>query len=448
MRIVTHDQLVDAVRRGIITPAQYDALLAMEPADVSPHLGAGAGIAEVAALAEMGGAKEPPRGFNWITITYYLGAVTVMFAFGWFLVDRWKTLGAGGILAVTAVYAGLFIATGEYLRRLGYRVAGGLLTAAAVGMTPLIVWGLQNVLGVWAGPSPRGGPDPFDGPFDGFHVRQTLNWIVIEIATIVAALVAFRRLRFAFLLAPAAISFFFLPHHLVEAALGEGLGRRGEAWIMVATGTTLITIAYAIDRRDRERADYAYWPYLVGVFVAGFGIVELWDRYPPLRHLLPVVALLTVAASLTLRRVIFLAFGGVMLYAYLAWLSFELFRASALFPIVLATLGLGIIVGAVWFQRSYPRMVARVNAGLADPRPWLPAGYLTPVLVIAFSLVMKFLSLPSDRAYARSNAAAMRRFQEEAAQMEQRERQRAREPRPGTDPGSSGDTLTPRPPSR
>lgn len=401
MRTLTEDQLIDAVRRRIISPAQYDALLAMEPAEVSPHLGAGVGMVDLAAVVELGASREPPRGFNWITIIYYLGAITVMFAFGWFLVDRWKALGPGGILAVTAAYAALFIGTGEYLRRTGFRVAGGLITGVAVGMTPLIVWAAQDLLGFWPRTSPLSMREPFDRPFGNLGFNDTANWIVIEVLTMLASLVAFRRLRFAFLLAPAAISFFFLPRHLVELMLGHGLGRYSEVWMMAATAAGLLTIAFAIDRRDHQRADFAYWPYLVGVIVAAFSVASIWDRYPAVRHLLPVVALLTIAASLTLRRVILLAFGGVMLYAYLTWLAFELFRSSAIFPIVLATLGLTIILGAVWLQRAYPRMVARVNAGLADPRPWLPAGYLTPILVTAFALGMMVLSLPADRAFAR-----------------------------------------------
>src|SRR5687767_14310674 len=128
MRTLTQQQLVDAVQRGIISPAQYDALLAMEPPDAPAYFGPGGGVLDAVAVAEAGTGREPPRGFNWITITYYLGALTVMFAFGWFLVDRWKALGPGGILAVTSVYAALFVAAGEYLRRQGFRVAGGLIT--------------------------------------------------------------------------------------------------------------------------------------------------------------------------------------------------------------------------------------------------------------------------------------------------------------------------------
>ena len=411
MRAVTEAQLIDAVRRGVITPAQYDALLALEPADVSAHFAPGLGVGELVAAAEMGTAREPPRGFNWITIAYYLGAITVMFAFGWFLLDRWKQLGPGGILAVALVYAALFIATGEYLRRAGYRVAGGLLTAVAVGMVPLITWAALDLLGFWPRTAQRPMREPFDRPFDYAGVAEAANWIVIEVATIGAALIAFRRLKFAFLLAPAAIAFVFLPRHIAELALREPLGRYTGAWMMLATGLALLTIAFTMDRHDTDRADHAYWPYLAGVVVTGFGVAELFERYSALRHLLPVVALLMITASLTLRRVILLAFGGVMLYAYLAWLAFDLFRASALFPIVLATLGLGIILGAVWIQRAYPRMVARVNAGLADPRPWLPAGYLTPVVVTLFALIMTFLSLPADRAHERRMVEAQRQME-------------------------------------
>jgi hypothetical protein len=60
-----------------------------------------------------------------------------------------------------------------------------------------------------------------------------------------------------------------------------------------------------------------------------------------------------------------------------------------------------------------------VNAGLADPRPWLPAGYLTPALLVLFSFGMMILSLPADRAYSRREAAEYRRFQEESARIEQ-----------------------------
>lgn len=415
MRYLTEHQLVDAVRRRIITPAQYEALLQIEPADLPPHMAPGAGLLDLATTAETAASRDTPRGFTWITIAYYLGALTVMFAFGWFLLDRWRTFGPAGILAVTSLYLVLFVVTGEYLRRQGFRVAGALVTALAVGMVPLVVWSIQKTLGLWPDGSRVFAGDPAYpiGPFDsaprGGVVGHAANRIVIDVITIAAALFAFRRLRFGFLLAPAAIAMALLPHLVVELVLGETIGRGAEAWILAATGAGLMTVAFAIDRRDTERADFAYWPYLVGVIVSLISVMLLWDRYPAVRHVVPIAGVLIIAASLTLRRMIFLAFGGVLVYAYLAWLAFDLFRSSTVFPIVLATLGLSVILAAVWVQRSYPRLVARVNAGLSDPRPWLPAGYLTPAMLIVFSLGMMTMSIPGDRAVRRSLDEEIRR---------------------------------------
>ena len=415
MRYLSEQQLVDAVRRKIITSAQYDALLQMDPADFPSQMGGGAGILDIATTAEMAAPHETPRGFSWITIAYYLGALTVMFAFGWFLLDRWRSLGPTGILVVTSIYAVLFTVTGEYLRRRGYRVAGALVTGLAVGMVPLIVWAIQKVAGWW--PDEAGRPvGPFDAVPPRGMTRQTLNMIVIVLATSAAAVFAFSRLRFGFLLAPAAIAIAILPRLVVELLLGEALGRNAEAWVFAATGAMLLLGAFAIDRRDTARADFAYWPYLVGVVVSLIAVAQLWERYPDARHAVPLIGLLIIAASLTLRRMIFLAFGGILIYAYLTWLAFDLFRSSTLFPIVLATLGLTIILAAVWVQRAYPRLVARVNAGLADSRPWLPAGYLTPALVIGFSLIMMVLSIPGDRAFRRTMEEEYRRSEAAAAE--------------------------------
>src|SRR5688572_1171900 len=98
MRHLTEHQLVDAVRRRIISPAQYDALLAMEPAEIPSHMAPGTGFLDMATTAEMAASRDSTRGFSWITIAYYLGSLTVAFAFGWFLIDRWEALGAVGIL--------------------------------------------------------------------------------------------------------------------------------------------------------------------------------------------------------------------------------------------------------------------------------------------------------------------------------------------------------------
>src|SRR5215213_3287423 len=77
------DLLRRALARRIITRAQYDAILALDP-------GADATVPD--------DRPEVARGFNWTSVAYVLGAMVVVFAFGWFLVDQWDSLGAAGVL--------------------------------------------------------------------------------------------------------------------------------------------------------------------------------------------------------------------------------------------------------------------------------------------------------------------------------------------------------------
>src|SRR5580765_7073769 len=72
--------LVAGVRDGIITNEQLNSLLAR-------------------AAAERTDEPEVRRGFNAVTIAYWAGAIAVLFALGWFLLERWIQLGAGGVLA-------------------------------------------------------------------------------------------------------------------------------------------------------------------------------------------------------------------------------------------------------------------------------------------------------------------------------------------------------------
>src|SRR5688572_6058133 len=104
--------LIDtAVDRGIIDVGQGDRLrmLALElaPSDAATGQAHALGARAPRVI-------EPPReargGFNAITVAYSLGAMLVLFALGWFLVDRWRSLGPIGVFAVSALYAIAFAA--------------------------------------------------------------------------------------------------------------------------------------------------------------------------------------------------------------------------------------------------------------------------------------------------------------------------------------------------
>src|SRR5215213_1456142 len=121
-----------AVDRGIIDASQRDRLHALA-AELSTSV--------MPALSEPPAPRhaEARGNFNVITVAYTVGALLVVFALGWFLIDRWEKLGPTGVLAISALYAVAFGAAGVALRHRGFSIAGGLAVTLGVMMTP--VWG-------------------------------------------------------------------------------------------------------------------------------------------------------------------------------------------------------------------------------------------------------------------------------------------------------------------
>src|SRR5689334_2112379 len=101
--------LRQAAADGVISAEQLERLLSTSDAAAAAH----------AAV------HERPR-LDVPQVAAWAGALLVLFAFGWFLVDRWRALGPAGVLAVTVGYAALFFVLHVRLLAEGHRVAGGL----------------------------------------------------------------------------------------------------------------------------------------------------------------------------------------------------------------------------------------------------------------------------------------------------------------------------------
>src|SRR5690349_4089700 len=91
------------VAAGVITAAQRDALLALPALPALPVTPPKAGASD-----ERHDVARAKAGVDGVLIAYTVGAALVVFALGWFLVDRWHTLGPLGVLGVALVYAALF----------------------------------------------------------------------------------------------------------------------------------------------------------------------------------------------------------------------------------------------------------------------------------------------------------------------------------------------------
>jgi hypothetical protein len=362
--------LIDAAAsRGIIDARQREQLqaLAAELASVP----ASAHAPAVAASSAM--PPEARRGFNAITVAYSLGALLVLFALAWFLVERWKALGASGVLIVAVLYAAAFAVVGVLLRRRGFMTAGGIAITLAVMMTPVWSWAML----VLAGEAPD--PLAWDQALARYAPFEASRFIIYELATIGVALATVRHVRFFGIGAPIAVAFVALLMHL-----GQALGDPRLTWYIgpyyqCAVACATLAVAYAVERRQPAGEDYAFWFYLAGVGMLVIGYASVWSHIGAWRHALPLVATAFVIASLYLRRRTLLIAGGVFAFAYLGYLAFDVFRRVVALPIALAALGLLVIGATVWMQRRFPALVERVSRSDDSGRKALPAG---PVFVV------------------------------------------------------------------
>jgi hypothetical protein len=298
---------------------------------------------------------ERRQGLNLVSVLYYLGAMLMISACAWFLGDKWDALGSRGILITTLVYATVSATLGAWLRRKGFLNAGGLLVTVSVSLVPLLTYCVEDLLGLW--------PTVPPGPYKDFYPWIHGSWMVMELATVAAGAVALRFVHFGFLTAPLAFALWFFSMDLA-AYLG---GESWESWdrrrlISIVVGLTMMLVGFGAERIPRRRSpseDYAFWTYLFGL-LAFSGALTLfrWDSESAWGFY-ALINLGLVGVAIPLRRVMFLVFGALGLFAYASYLAWIIFAGSQLFPFVVALIGLSLILGTVSAQRYLRRLPAR-----------------------------------------------------------------------------------------
>lgn len=408
-------ELLDlGVARAIITPEQRDALAA---------LGASA-----PALTDEP-AHEAPRTFNGIMIAYGLGALVVLFAFAWFMVDRWRVLGDAGIFGLSVAYAAVFLIVAQVLKREGFETARGVAMLLAVGMAPLAARALLRWSGLWTAQLDLVCSMP-EHPFTACQGEP----LAIELATIAAALVALRTLAFSPFMIPIAVVCVTLPERLLrEWAGGPDIDGAVMGWRWAIVTSVLAAVAYTIDRKRRTE-DYAFWLWLAVGITGFFGGVLLFQTDSALRPFLAPVSLLVVVASLYLRRRHLLVLGLIGVMGFLGWLAMDVFKVTTAFPLVLALLGVAIIILTVWLQKRFPDAIRRLGGDPTQP-PRFPGGVLALLTPAILGMLLMRDASTIDREHAanrrsRSHATASRdRARRDSVAVERAMRRQGQPPR-------------------
>ncbi|MGA7341030.1 MAG: hypothetical protein WBE72_10135 [Terracidiphilus sp.] len=302
--------------------------------------------------AALEGEAEVAPNFEAAHISYYLGALLIIGAMGWFVTNAWDRLSGLTLSAIAIAYAVLFGTAGVRLfRRAATRIPGGLLTAVAVCMTPMAVYGLEHAAGWWSSGDP--------GSYSNFHPFINGSWVVMECATVLVAAAALKFVRFPFITAPAAYALWYLSMDATAWIFGKSWTFHQQCWISVIFGLAMLIAAYFMD--GAFELDFAFWFYLFGLLTFSGGLSLMGTGSQLGRAVYCLIHLAMMALAVLLRRRVFLVFGAIGAFAYLVQEANEYFRNSFGFTVALTLIGIAFIVAGIAYKRNEAGIAAKLS---------------------------------------------------------------------------------------
>lgn len=329
MRKITADELRVAVQRAGL------------PADAFERI--------QAALATE---AETVPNFEAAHISYYLGALLIIGAMGWFVTNAWDRLSGLTLSAIAIGYGVLFGAAGVHLfRKASTKIPGGLLVAVAVCMTPMAVYGVERAAGWW--------PQTDPGSYANFHPFINGSWVAMECVTVLIAGLALKFVRFPFITAPAAYALWYLSMDATAWIFGMNWSFHQECWISVIFGLAMLIAAYLVDGVSEQ--DFSFWFYLFGLLTFSGGLSLMGSGSQLGRAIYCLIHLAMMALAILLGRRVFLVFGAIGTFVYLATEAEEFFRNSFGFTIALTLIGIAFISGGIAYKRQEARFESKLS---------------------------------------------------------------------------------------
>jgi hypothetical protein len=297
-------------------------------------------------------AATPAPQFDLAHLLWYAGALIVMSAMGLFSTLAFSAMGGLALTATAVIYAVLFTIAGHHLwygRDL--RVPGGLLIAIAVSMAPLAVYGIQDAYDAW-------GQFGRPGTVHDFYVWIKGSWVFMEVAAIVAGVIALRFYPFPFIVMIIAFALWFMSMDLTPWVFGQSSftweeRREVSMWF----GLGVLVVAWLVDRY-RRGGDFAFWLHLFGMmtFWGGLSLSNSDSQIAKALYCLLNVGLILL--SVVLRRRVYAVFGTFGVAGYLGYLSHEVFKDSLLFPFALSAIGVGVIAIGLFYHKHQDEIAA------------------------------------------------------------------------------------------
>jgi hypothetical protein len=312
---------------------------------------------EIAAFLKAGAKSAPPSEttvsaprFDLTHVLWYAGALIIIGAMGLFTTDAFNRMGGWALATCGVVYAFALAGLGHYLwHGRNLRTPGGLLIAGAVAMVPMIIYGIQDGLDLWR--FAQGDPGQYNNFFPYVHG----SWLYMEVATVLASLLAIRLYPFPFILLIGGVALWFMSMDLAmwftasESDYWDfDMRRNVSMWF----GLIVILAAWAYDVLRGRNPDNMFWIHIFAG-LAFWGGLTLHDGGTELQkagYCLINVAL--VGFSLFIDRRVYAALGGLGIATYLGYLASSVFNDMVLFSFALSGIGLLVILAGLLLHRN------------------------------------------------------------------------------------------------
>jgi hypothetical protein len=304
--------------------------------------------------------------FDLTHVLWYAGALIIIGAMGLFTTDAFNRLGGLALTGCGVVYLLALLVAGNHLWfARGLRIPGGLLVAAAISMVPMIVYGIQDHFDLWR--FAQGDP----GQYQNFYPYIHGSWLYMEVATLLAALLAIWRYRFPFILLIAGVALWFMSMDLAEWFMRrpDGVGDYQSYYDIRRTvsmwfGLAVIIAAWIWDLAKGRTPDMMFWIHLFGA-LAFWGGLSLHDGGTALtKFLYCLINVALLGFSLFLDRRIYAVVGALGIAGYLGYLANDVFKDMIGFSFALSIIGLGIILVGLWLNKHRADMSQSLSAVL------------------------------------------------------------------------------------
>jgi hypothetical protein len=293
-------------------------------------------------------------GFNLTNVLYYFGGLLAIGAMSLFINLGWELYGSWGILSLSMCYAILGLALVHVFDKKQLIIPAGICATFVICLIPIAIYSFQKGMGLW----------PDDTIFQQYNLTIKWHWIFMELGTLAGGLILIWFYRYPFMVMPIAVTLWYMSMDITPMLTGGEYTFDLSAKVSMYFGLITLLIAFWVDLRSIKSADFAFWIYIFGILAFWGGLTAQHSDFELSKFLYLCVNLLLILIGIILNRKVFVVFGGLGSCIYISHLTYEVFKDSYLFPIVLTLVGLAVIYLGILWQKHEAHITASLQSML------------------------------------------------------------------------------------